>query len=275
MHYPHGSAGEVDQTKIKMYFYDEAVDIREVSTYPLLENWSFFVPPNTVQEVNAQFNNIPIDYSFLSVFPHMHLVGDNIKAYALDPGNDTIPLVRINNWDFEWQEFYFFDQIQKIPAGSVLRAEGAYDNTSSNPSNPNDPPQSIGPGLNTTDEMFLVYFHYLPYEEGDENIDLGDLTEYPVVGLSEVALSPNDFLSVYPNPSEGRVVFDFTLSTAMKSSMYIYNTRGEVVDKLIQNKNIPSGEFRHVWDSENISPGVYYYSLMLDGNNYSGKILIQ
>jgi len=274
MHYPHGSEGQVDQTKIRMYFYEEEVDVREVFTYPLLENWTFSVPPNTFQNVSAQFNDIPIDVSFLSVFPHMHLIGDYIKAYALDPDNDTIPLVRVNNWDFEWQEFYFFDQIQKIPAGSVLRSEGIFNNTSSNPSNPNDPPQLITAGLNTTDEMFLVYFHYLPYVEGDENIDLGELTQLPV-GLSEIELDANSFLSVYPNPSNGQVTFDFSLTDSFNSSLYIYNTKGELMDKVIQNMHIPSGEYKHVWDSQNMAPGLYYYSLMLDGENFSGKLMIQ
>jgi hypothetical protein len=274
MHYPHGSAGEVDQTKIRMYFYDQEVEVREVTTYPLLENWNFFVQPNTVQDVAASLNNITEDISILSVFPHMHLVGDYIKAYALDPDNDTIPLIRINNWDFEWQEFYFLEQIQVIPAGSDLRSEGAYDNTSSNLSNPNSPPLGIGPGLNTTDEMFLVYFHYLPYVDGDEDIDLSELTQYPV-GLSELELAENSFLAVYPNPSAGLVTFDFDLKNSVNASLFIYNTQGELVEKIIENIQVPVGTYRGTWDSQNVAPGVYFYSLMLEGKNYSGKIAVK
>jgi hypothetical protein len=63
----------------------------------------------------------------------------------------------------------------KIPAGSTLKAHAVYDNTSANPHNPNTPPQLVTAGEATTDEMFLVFFQYLDYVEGDENLNAGVL----------------------------------------------------------------------------------------------------
>ncbi|MEO1259207.1 MAG: hypothetical protein AAFZ15_10440 [Bacteroidota bacterium] len=65
---------------------------------------------------------------------------------------------------------YFFQKLQKLPAGSVLRSEGVYDNTTDNHDNPNDPPITVYRGLRTIDEMFLCYFIYATYQEGDEDI---------------------------------------------------------------------------------------------------------
>ena len=62
-----------------------------------------------------------------------------------------------------------------LPAGTVVEATCTYDNTSDNPENPNDPPQWAFWGDGTTDEMFFVPFRYIPYEDGDENIYLGDV----------------------------------------------------------------------------------------------------
>lgn len=133
------------------------------------------VPPDTVMKVYTQFK-LPFDISVLTINPHMHLIGESFKAYAVKPDGDTIPLIRINKWDFRWQYFYTYKTMLKIPKGSVIRAEGVYDNTKSNPNNPFDPPRTILEPINedmkTTDEMFQLIITYLPYKTGDENISL-------------------------------------------------------------------------------------------------------
>ena len=88
-------------------------------------------------------------------------------CYAVTPTNDTINLIRINKWDFEWQGAYLFEKFLKIPAGSIIYASGTYDNTASI-NNPN--PVLVNSGLNTDDEMFVFIFQFLDYQIGDENI---------------------------------------------------------------------------------------------------------
>jgi len=92
-----------------------------------------------------------------------------MECIAVTPTNDTINLIRINNWDFEWQGFYFYQTFLKIPAGSMIYAKGNYDNTVS-ASNPN--PVTVQSGLDTEDEMFIFIFQFLPYQLGDENISI-------------------------------------------------------------------------------------------------------
>ena len=105
----------------------------------------------------------------MSVFPHMHLLGKDIICYAVTPTNDTINIIKINKWDFEWQGDYYFKKFLKIPSGSMIYAKGNYDNTAS-VSNPN--PAMVQSGFNTEDEMFVFVFQFLPYESGDENISI-------------------------------------------------------------------------------------------------------
>ena len=62
----------------------------------------------------------------------------------------------------------------KIPAGFTIHAYATYDNTSSNPTNPNSPPEDMFWCDYTTCEMFFLPFAYVPYQEGDENIYLGN-----------------------------------------------------------------------------------------------------
>lgn len=132
------------------------------------------IAPNTVKHVYSRYT-IPADISILTVNPHMHLLGKSFKGYALKPNGDTIRLISIPKWDFNWQYFYTFKKMVKVPAGSTIVAEGVYDNTSKNLNNPFTPPQQVSDrngSMKATDEMFQFIITYLPYEQGDENTSL-------------------------------------------------------------------------------------------------------
>ena len=108
------------------------------------------------------------------------MLGKSWEIYATTLSNEIIPIIRINQWDFDWQSFYYPEYLLKIPAGSTITATCIYDNTSNNPDNPNDPPALVIPGQGTTDEMFFIPIEFIPYQEGDENIYLGD--DQPIIG---------------------------------------------------------------------------------------------
>jgi len=132
------------------------------------------IPPNVVKTFHTS-TFIQQDISLLTVNPHMHLLGKRFIAFAVKPSGDTIPLIRIINWDFRWQYFYTFKKMIKIPKGSLIYVEGTYDNTKNNPLNPFHPPQTVSEkngSMRVTDEMFQFIMTYLPYQEGDENISL-------------------------------------------------------------------------------------------------------
>ncbi len=132
------------------------------------------IQPNTTKKVLSRYK-VQEDISILTVNPHMHLLGKSFKGYALNPQGDTIRLISIPRWDFNWQYFYTFKKMVKIPAGSTIVAEGEYDNTSKNIYNPFSPPRLIKDqdgSMRATDEMFQFIISYLPYKDGDENINL-------------------------------------------------------------------------------------------------------
>jgi hypothetical protein len=132
------------------------------------------VPPDTVMTFRSDYK-VPEDISILTLNPHMHLLGKTFLAYALTPTRDTIPLIRINKWDFRWQYFYTFKKMVKIPKGSIVHIEGVFDNTKQNPNNPFSPPKLVAEregSMRTSDEMFQFIVTYLPYQKGDENISL-------------------------------------------------------------------------------------------------------
>ena len=177
MHYPEGSFGQLDSTKVRFYFYPPSTVIREITTEFVINEGlfgsPFILPAHQITEITGSFGPTTQDYSFMSVFPHMHLLGKDLECIAVTPTNDTINLIKINNWDFEWQGFYFYKNFIKIPEGSIIYAKGNYDNTVS-VTNPN--PVTVQSGLNTEDEMFIFLFQFLPYQLGDENIPIDNNT---------------------------------------------------------------------------------------------------
>ncbi|NEU06921.1 cytochrome c [Flavihumibacter sp. R14] len=141
---------------------------KEISPY-------FVIEPDSVSTFRLKITT-PKDQSLMYVWPHMHYIGKEFKAFAVTPAGDTIKLVHIPSWDFRWQEIYKFKKLVKIPEGSILTIEGTYDNTSGNPDNPYNPPRMIysANDMKSTDEMMTLLMVFLPYKEGDENITLSD-----------------------------------------------------------------------------------------------------
>ncbi len=134
------------------------------------------IPPDTVMTFTTRAV-IQQDISLLTLNPHMHLLGKSFLAYAVAPQGDTIPLIRIPEWDFRWQYFYTFERMLHLVQGTTIIVEAVYDNTHDNPNNPYDPPQLVAEregSMRTTDEMLQFILTFLPYQPGDEETVLGE-----------------------------------------------------------------------------------------------------
>mgnify|MGYP006137337735 CR=1 FL=1 len=132
------------------------------------------IAPNEVKTFTSEYR-IAQDISVLTLNPHMHLIGKEFKAYAVLPIGDTIPLIKIKDWNFRWQYFYTFPKIVHLPKETLIRVEAIFDNTLNNMDNPFNPPQFImgeNGSMKTTDEMLQLIITYLPYQKGDESIKL-------------------------------------------------------------------------------------------------------
>jgi len=174
VHYAPSSIDQYDQSSVNLFFKDEPVE-REVEVETIIDV-QLEIPANEIYTHYQSFE-IPFDMSLISILPHMHLIGKSWLIYAENDG-DTIPIISIPDWDFNWQTFYQPPYMLKLPEGYILHAYATYDNTSSNPTNPNSPPEDMFWCDYTTCEMFFLPFSYVPYEEGDENIYLGDEDDF-------------------------------------------------------------------------------------------------
>lgn len=129
------------------------------------------VPPDSVMHFALE-SQLSDSFSLMAVGPHMHLLGKKFTAWILKPNGDTIPLIRINDWDFNWQGFYYLPHLMKIEKGSVLQADVVLDNTNNNIRNPNNPPRYVRDGNDTKDEMIQLVVLLVPYRKGDEELQM-------------------------------------------------------------------------------------------------------
>lgn len=282
MHYPEGSYGEYDSTKVIFHFYPPGeTGIREVFASPVIQKWNMVIPPDQFTSVSAQYPNsggITTDISVLSVFPHMHLLGEEMTVYGLNSAapNDTMKMIDIPHWDFHWQDFYFFKNMIKAPIGTTFYADGVYNNTSGNIHNPNSPPITVYAGLNTSDEMFLVYAHYMLYQAGDENYNMDSLMN--LASLPEIG-DESSLFSIFPNPfHEGVTISTTALTPGDRVSMHVYDQKGQLISKLMDNQTATSGKVSVEWNGTNqvgevVSDGLYFISVNINGNFSHHKLV--
>ena len=84
----------------------------------------------------------------------MHYRGKSFRFTAHYPdGNEEI-LLDVPRYDFNWQIVYLLKKPKLLPAGTVVKLDGHFDNSADNPLNPD--PAAVRPwGDQTWDEMML------------------------------------------------------------------------------------------------------------------------
>ncbi len=96
---------------------------------------------------------IPVAVDVHAVQPHAHYRATRVDAWATLPDNSRRPLIRILDWDMNWQDRYVYQSPIALPAGTRITAEYTFDNSASNPRNPDRPPIPVRWGWRSRDEM--------------------------------------------------------------------------------------------------------------------------
>lgn len=111
------------------------------------------IPPGESAHLVSDTFRLPVPVTVLSVYPHAHYLGKTMEGLAHLPGGDTETLIRIDDWDFDWQDEYRLARPLELPAGTLLEMRFTYDNSADNPQNPHHPPRRVRYGSTSTDEM--------------------------------------------------------------------------------------------------------------------------
>jgi mono/diheme cytochrome c family protein len=110
---------------------------------------------------------LPIDAEVVSAGAHAHYLAKEMRMTATLPDGKKKELFLIADWNFNWQERYYFAAPIRLPKGTRVDVEISYDNTSTNPRNPSNPPKRVTFGEQSTDEMGAMTIELVPVREGD------------------------------------------------------------------------------------------------------------
>ena len=273
MHYGPSSVEESDQTQINIFFADESIQREvETETMTILDlTVPFIVPANEISEFHGT-KYVSGDISMLSVTPHCHLLGKSWLVYATSSDNqDTIPMISIPDWDFHWQGIFTFPHLLHIPGGYTIHAIATYDNTASNPDNPNIPPQDAYWGDFTSDEMFVMFAQFVAYQPGDEDISISSVGDE-----MEFVFSDDKLLPAWPNPalSNSELTIGFNLkSSPSEVTIELFDNTGKKVSVLLETRKYGLGSHLINATLPNLPSGSYVYRMRTSAGLVSTKIL--
>ncbi len=157
-YHPKGEA-TVDKTRIGIHFAD-ANEIKKEFTNLWVLNANFKIPagdPNYEARASYVF---PQDVELMSLTPHMHYRGKDMRYIAHFPDGTKKDLLSVSQYDFNWQTNYDFVDPIKAPAGTEIEVIAHWDNSAENAANP-DPTKDIGWGTESTDEMLIGFVDYV------------------------------------------------------------------------------------------------------------------
>lgn len=133
-----------------------------------------------------------------------------------------------------------------------------------------DPEDTVGDGIcNTTSTNHIKKFAMIdgvvnPRSEPVTGID-NDGSLLPVTSAI-IALERN-----YPNPFNPETTIEYSIhKDGVEASLFIYNTKGNLIRILFENRHHSKGSFYSSWDGRNdhsvqVSAGVYFLKLFTDG----------
>jgi hypothetical protein len=156
---------EVEQSSIGFHFTDEP-PARSLLDLTLIDT-KIDIPPGEKAYRTSDRCVLPIDMDALSIFPHMHMIGKDIKVTATLPDGTSRPLLWIDDWNFNWQDLYEYAKPVRLPKGTQIVLEAVHDNSADNPFNPSSPPQRVRWGEQTFNEMSIAFLNLVPVRESD------------------------------------------------------------------------------------------------------------
>lgn len=91
--------------------------------------------------------------------------------------------------------------------------------------------------------------------------------------ITDATISDFD-LSAFPNPLNDQATITYTLDEAATVSLIVRDLAGKVVVELANGIKQESGSYQHSLDASQLSSGMYIYSLQVDGEINSKKLMI-
>jgi hypothetical protein len=155
VHYTSLDKATSDQTEIRLEYATDSPTSRVLTLQ--MSQYDLRIPPGARNYRASVSGTLPRDALLLSMFPHMHLRGKEFEYQVLGTRGRVDTLLRVNNYDFNWQLTYVLKTPLPLKAGTRLLFTGYFDNSAGNPRNP-DPTAEVEWGDQSWEEMLVGFF---------------------------------------------------------------------------------------------------------------------
>ena len=167
MHYTPVATKEKDRSSVGLIFSKKPPQ-HEAKTRSIAQQL-LLIPANAENHKVTSRTVLPKESLLLSLLPHMHLRGKSFEYVATYPDGKKEVLLRVPEYDFNWQTVYRLEKPLRLPAGTRIDCTAIFDNSSKNRNNPN-PGRIVLWGEQTWEEMMIGFVDYvvLPEKESSE-----------------------------------------------------------------------------------------------------------
>lgn len=156
--------GMWDQSGVGIKFYPKGAEVKHKVNWGSVgdlgrANTIFEIPPRHPNWKVGWSGTYEDDTLLLSLHPHMHYRGKDMKYTAYYPDGTVEELINVDRFDFGWQTIYFYNEPKFLPAGTRVDVIAHYDNSDTikavqgklNIERP------VGYGAASEDEMMIPY----------------------------------------------------------------------------------------------------------------------
>jgi tetratricopeptide (TPR) repeat protein len=165
LHMIAGATNDTVQPSIGLFFSDTPPTRTPISVK--LESQAIDISAGDANYVVEDSYVLPVDVEAVSVYPHAHYLGKEMRGMATFPDGSQQDLLWIRQWDVRWQDRYRYQSPVFLPRGTRLSMRFTFDNSAANPRNPARPPQHVRAGPRSIDEMAQLWFEVVPRRADD------------------------------------------------------------------------------------------------------------
>jgi tetratricopeptide (TPR) repeat protein/mono/diheme cytochrome c family protein len=154
------------------------------------------IPAGQRDYVITDTYELPVPVDLMSVYPHAHYLGKEMRVTATLPDGAVKTLLNIKQWSFHWQQDYRYATPIPLPRGTRVTMRYTYDNSETNEENPRHPPVRVRLGPKSTDEMADLGLQVMPASTADaarlvQEFDARDSRANVALGEMRVREAPN------------------------------------------------------------------------------------
>ncbi|MCH8205058.1 MAG: c-type cytochrome [Candidatus Hydrogenedentes bacterium] len=161
--------GVWDQSAIGFKFHPAGTEVKHKVSWNTVGNFTFEIPPGHSNWEVGGGRVFEKDTVLLSIHPHMHYRGKDMKYTAYYPDGTEEVLLNVDRYEYGWQTNYLYRTPKILPAGTLVEVTSHFDNSEARKElvpklNVQRPVRFGGP---STDEMmnpFLSWTYVEPEE---------------------------------------------------------------------------------------------------------------